>query len=182
METTFSQTLEMYVGPGIIVFHIPFTIGTIKAFVCTTPCEGGSIMRVRTWIDEKTHTSYFNIFIAWLLTGVSASQLAADLDILENKIRMSKPIQQKEDGPARRVVSRICLFVHLFICVFVYLQLHLYSVSIYIYLYTYISICTCISTYIYRIIGSNNFIQKIPNLLAKELISMIGSTSKYYYK
>jgi nitrite reductase/ring-hydroxylating ferredoxin subunit len=48
MKETGSKTLEMYVGPAVMVFDIPIhpRIGTINAFVTTTPCEGGSVMKV----------------------------------------------------------------------------------------------------------------------------------------
>ena len=75
-------------GPAIMSFHIPFTIGTFKVFVTTTPCDGGSIMRVRTWIDGRTNNNIFIKCIAWILSGISASQLNADIDIMVNKIRL----------------------------------------------------------------------------------------------
>lgn len=59
-------------------------------------------MRARTWIDSRVHTSLYKRCIAWLLTGVSASQLASDIEIMKNKIRMRKPILQPFDGPYNR--------------------------------------------------------------------------------
>lgn len=76
--------------------------GTFKVFVTTTPCEGGSIMRARTWVDASVHASFFKRCIAWVLTGVSASQLASDIEIMTNKIRLRKPILQPFDGPYNR--------------------------------------------------------------------------------
>lgn len=102
LETTKSETLEMYIGPAMMSFHIPFTIGCFKAFVTTTPVEGGSIMRVRTWIDYRTRVSLFKRIIAWVLVGISSSQLASDIDILVNKIRNKKPILVPFDGPYNR--------------------------------------------------------------------------------
>ena len=103
MESTKGHTLEMYCGPGLMIFHIPFNLGVVKVFVGTTPVEGGSIMRVSTWVDEQTWRSPVKSFIAWLVSGVSASQLQSDIDILSNKIRLKKPILQPFDGPYNRV-------------------------------------------------------------------------------
>lgn len=110
IKTTMSETLEMYMGPAMMSFHIPFTIGTLKVFVTTTPCEGGSIMRARTWVDSRVHTSFLKKCIAWILTGVSASQLASDVEILVNKIRMRKPILQPFDGPYNRTNAWLKIF------------------------------------------------------------------------
>jgi len=38
-----------------------------------------------------------------VLTGIAASQLASDLQILTNKIRLKKPMTQAADGPYGRV-------------------------------------------------------------------------------
>ena len=103
METTVSDTFETYIGPSLIIFNIPFTIGSFKAFVSMTPCEGGCVMRVRTWIDERTKKSWFVSFIAWLLVGISTSNLANDLLIVEKKLRLKKPLLQPFDGPYNRV-------------------------------------------------------------------------------
>ena len=94
IASSMSKTLETFVGPAIMVFHIPFTIGAFKAFVTTTPVEGGSVMRVRTFIDYRTRWSLWKRILAWILTGVSASQLISDIDIMENKIRRDKPMLQ----------------------------------------------------------------------------------------
>jgi len=102
IENTLSETVEVFVGPAIMIFNIPFTIGAIKAFVTTTPTEGGSIMRVRTWCDDRVATTFWKKWIAWILTGISASQLQNDIVILENKIRQKKPILQPFDGPYNR--------------------------------------------------------------------------------
>jgi len=110
MEATSSQTVEMFVGPAIMVFNIPFTIGALKAFVTTTPTEGGSIMRVRTWYDGRVKASFIKQCIAWVLTGISASQLTADIMILTNKIRQKKPILQPFDGPYNRTNAWLKIF------------------------------------------------------------------------
>ena len=103
LETTTSQTLVEFIGPAIMVFDIPFTIGTLKVFVLTTPVEGGSVMRARTFIDHSTHRSYLKTCLAWILSGISASQLASDTTILSNKIRLRKPMIQRYDGPYMRI-------------------------------------------------------------------------------
>jgi hypothetical protein len=70
-------------------------LGTFKVFVTTTPTDkGGSIMRVQTWIDSKTANSFFKRCIAWILTGIASSQLQNDITIMENKIRLKKPMIQ----------------------------------------------------------------------------------------
>ncbi len=76
----------------------------MKVLVTTTPTEGnGSIMRARTFIDARTASSLWRRAIAWLLAGISASQLAADIDIMCNKIRLKRPILQPFDGPYQRM-------------------------------------------------------------------------------
>ena len=102
IPTTASETLEMYIGPAMMCFHIPFTIGAFKVFVTTTPTEGGSIMRARTWINKATKNSLYVKSIAWILEGISASQLASDIEILCNKIRLKKPLIVPDDGPYNR--------------------------------------------------------------------------------
>lgn len=67
-----------------------------------TPADDGSILRVRTWIDGRTNSNLLTKAIAWLLTGISASQLNADVEILENRIRLRKPYVQPFDGPYNR--------------------------------------------------------------------------------
>jgi hypothetical protein len=81
---------------------LQFVPGALKAFVTTTPTEGGSIMRVRTWMDSRVATSYWMRYLAWVITGISASQLQNDIVIMENKIRQKKPILQPFDGPYNR--------------------------------------------------------------------------------
>jgi nitrite reductase/ring-hydroxylating ferredoxin subunit len=110
MPSTLSETLEMYMGPAMMCFHIPFTIGTFKVFVNTTPCDGGSIMKVRTWIDKRTQDSLFKRGIAWLLAGLSASQLAADITILTNKVRPKRPMIVPDDGPFNRTTAWLKMF------------------------------------------------------------------------
>ena len=60
-------------------------------------------MRVRTWADTRVHGNPLIKAICWLLTGISASQLHNDMEILENKIRLKKPLLQPFDGPYNRV-------------------------------------------------------------------------------
>lgn len=74
----------------------------MKAFVTTTPVDGGSIIRMRTWVDGRVAKSYLLQFITYMMTGISASQLNADAVILSNKIRLKKPILQPFDGPYNR--------------------------------------------------------------------------------
>lgn len=74
-------------------------------FVTVTPVEGGSIMRVRTWVDNRVRFNLLKRFIAWLLVGISASQLASDISILENKIRLRKPLIVPFDGPFNRTTA-----------------------------------------------------------------------------
>lgn len=102
MPTTMSETIELFVGPAMMVFNIPFTIGAFKVFVSTTPSEGGSVMKVRTMVDGRVWKSIWVRAIAWVLQGISASQLNSDIDIMCNKIRMKKPILQPFDGPYNR--------------------------------------------------------------------------------
>jgi nitrite reductase/ring-hydroxylating ferredoxin subunit len=147
MPTTVAQTLEVYVGPALVIFNIPFTLGmcwlgittdaraaiawalvlscqwwyylflpaphmyvisiathtgTIKIFLSMTPIDNGTSLRVRSWMDRRVFNSYLLRAIAFLITGISASQLNADVDILENKIRLRKPLVQPFDGPFNR--------------------------------------------------------------------------------
>ncbi len=71
----------------------------------TTPTDGGSILRVRTWVDGRVANNFLIKALAVVLTGISASQLNADVAILENKIRLRKPLIQPFDGPYNRVNS-----------------------------------------------------------------------------
>lgn len=105
IEATMSHTTEMYIGPSMIVFHIPFTIGIVKVFVSNLPVETGSIMRVRTWVDGRVKHSFIKQCIAWVLTGIGASQLMCDIQILNNKIRLRKPTIQPTDGPYNRMTA-----------------------------------------------------------------------------
>jgi hypothetical protein len=73
--------------------------------VTTTPTDGGSILRVRTWVDGRVANNFLIKALAVVLTGISASQLNADVAILENKIRLRKPLIQPFDGPYNRVNS-----------------------------------------------------------------------------
>jgi hypothetical protein len=59
-------------------------------------------MRVKTWVDGRVKRSWWMKYLAWVITGISASQLRADIDILCNKIRLRKPILQPYDGPFNR--------------------------------------------------------------------------------
>ncbi len=59
-------------------------------------------MRIRTWVDGRVKHSWWMKHLAWFLTGISASQLRADIDILCNKIRLKRPIFQPYDGPFNR--------------------------------------------------------------------------------
>eukprot|EP00428_Durinskia_dybowskii_P063892 CAMPEP_0170379668 /NCGR_PEP_ID=MMETSP0117_2-20130122/13461_1 /TAXON_ID=400756 /ORGANISM="Durinskia baltica, Strain CSIRO CS-38" /LENGTH=435 /DNA_ID=CAMNT_0010635113 /DNA_START=57 /DNA_END=1364 /DNA_ORIENTATION=- len=102
MPSTVSETTEMYLGPALVVFNIPFTIGAIKIFLSMTPVDNGTSLRVRTWMDKRVQNSLLLRGIAFMLTGISASQLNADVDILENKIRLRKPLVQPYDGPYSR--------------------------------------------------------------------------------
>lgn len=99
IEKSVATTLETYVGPGFLVFHIPYQIGTIKVFFSYTPVEGGTLMRVQTFLDGSARWNPFKQLLAWVLTGISVSQLEADTVILEKKIRLKKPILQAVDGP-----------------------------------------------------------------------------------
>jgi phenylpropionate dioxygenase-like ring-hydroxylating dioxygenase large terminal subunit len=103
IESTGANTLEMYIGPAMMCFHIPFGIGILKIFVCTTPMEGhSSIMRVQSFVNSRSPIIQA---IGWIVAGVSASQLAADIDIMCNKVRLRKPMKQLFDGPQTRVMG-----------------------------------------------------------------------------
>jgi hypothetical protein len=56
-------------------------------------------MKVRTWIDGRCARSWWMPSLAWLLTGISASQLMSDIIIMCNKIRLKRPVLVKGDGP-----------------------------------------------------------------------------------
>lgn len=105
LESTYSETLELYVGPGLLVFNLPLTLnneGTLKVFFSFTPHDGGIIMRMRTTIDEKIRRNPLKRMLAWFIAGIAASQLEADIRIMENKIRLKKPMVQAADGPWSR--------------------------------------------------------------------------------
>lgn len=93
-----STTLEMYIGPALMVFSIPLGDGgaAIKILVTTTPVQGGSVMRVRAWFNRQNPLWRL---LAWLVTGVSASQLAADIDIMQGRLRPKRPMVTKKCGP-----------------------------------------------------------------------------------
>lgn len=76
--------------------------GSIKIFLSMTPVDGGTSLRVRTWMCPRVARSPLLRCVAFLLTGISASQLNADVDILENKIRLRRPLVQPFDGPYNR--------------------------------------------------------------------------------
>jgi hypothetical protein len=97
-----SSTVEMYCGAAMILFHIPLgdTGMAVKAFVTTTPVEGGSVVRVRTWFNRRNPLMRL---LAWLTVGISATQLAADIEIIENKHRPRKPNVTKHCGPVMAV-------------------------------------------------------------------------------
>lgn len=103
METTTSETLECYIGPACVAFHIPFTIATLKAFFIYTPTEGGVNMRVQTYLSGNAKYNPIARFIAWLIVGISTNQLEADTIIIEKKIRLKKPLVQSTDGPWTKV-------------------------------------------------------------------------------
>lgn len=67
-----------------------------------TPVDNGTSLRVRTWMDPRVAGSLLLQGVAFLLAGISASQLNADVDILENKIRLRKPLTVPFDGPFSR--------------------------------------------------------------------------------
>jgi len=97
------STRELFVGPAIMVFHIPIFIGTVKVIVSTTPDnEGGSFMNARTWVDPGIAWNPVKRWITWVFTGISVSQLMSDLVILVNKIRFKKPLLVANDGPFMR--------------------------------------------------------------------------------
>merc|ERR1712113_180210 len=85
-----SLTKEFYIGPAIMIFHIPLKsmgLGSIKVFVTTTPTlngngeSGGSIMRIRIWLSDY---SLKLRFIAWFIVGIATSQLLSDIKIMCN--------------------------------------------------------------------------------------------------
>ena len=107
MPFTASSTCEMYVGPAFMIFRIPYKLANLTVFVTTTPVEGGSLMRVRTFLDNSSWIAWM---VGWLVMGVSASQLAADIEIMTNKIRLRKPFVQPNDGPYMRTNRWLKMF------------------------------------------------------------------------
>ena len=59
-------------------------------------------MRVRTWVDQRVNNNILLKWLAWFFSGISASQLWADIVVMNNKIRMKKPVLQPFDGPYNR--------------------------------------------------------------------------------
>ena len=103
MDWSISHTRELYVGPSMMVFHIPLPdTGDVKLFVTTTPIDqqAGSIMRVRMWLSNKTWKLWF---WSWFVGGVSVSQMLADIKVMESRIRKRKPCIVPGDGPFNRV-------------------------------------------------------------------------------
>eukprot|EP01084_Bolivina_argentea_P150122 262165_1 len=105
IAATESLTKEFYIGPAIMIFHIPLAsmgIGDIKLFVTITPSvnhdgqSGGSVMRVRVWLSDY---SLRLRVAAWFIVGVATSQLLSDISILTHKIRRRKPCITKGCGP-----------------------------------------------------------------------------------
>lgn len=56
-------------------------------------------MRVRTFCNSSNPLVRA---LCWVLTGLSASQLYSDVEIMENKIRLKKPQLVRGDGPYNR--------------------------------------------------------------------------------
>lgn len=75
----------------------------MKVFLSFLPVEGGTNVRIRTWMDDRVRRSWWKQGIAWILAGIAASQLQYDVKILKNRIRPRKPILQPTDGPFNRV-------------------------------------------------------------------------------
>jgi len=107
IKKTLSITKEFYCGPAIMVFHIPIkNVGKIKIFVSTTPTvnndgvSGGSYMRTMVWLSNNSWKLYI---ISWIVVGISLSQLLADINIMENKIRLSKSLITRYCGPFNKV-------------------------------------------------------------------------------
>ena len=92
-----------YIGPTAMCFHVPFTIGNLKVMVCTTPVEGhASVMRWRTHVDSHSPLIWA---VGWLVAGVAVSQLAADINIMQHRTRLKKPLRQFNDGPPTGKIS-----------------------------------------------------------------------------
>jgi len=103
MQSTVSETVELGIGPGIILFYIPFHIGAIRAIQFVTPTEGGAVSRAQYYLDGKSRYNPLARFLAWMIVGIGQSQLEADTIILEKKIRLRKPMLQSVDGPWNKV-------------------------------------------------------------------------------
>lgn len=67
-------------------------------------------MLVRTWVDNRVCSSWWKPYIAWFLSGISASQLYSDIEIMCNKVRLKKPLLVKGDGPFHKVNNWITQF------------------------------------------------------------------------
>eukprot|EP01084_Bolivina_argentea_P076877 139363_1 len=102
---TKSLTKEFYIGPAIMIFHIPLQamgLGSIKVFVTTTPTlnsdgySGGSVMRIRIWLSDY---SLKLRIVSWFIVGIATSQLLSDIKIMCNKIRNKTPCITKGCGP-----------------------------------------------------------------------------------
>lgn len=93
-----AATLEMYIGPAMMCFHIPLGDDgmALKLFVTTTPVLGGSVLRVRAWFNRRNPLWRM---VAWGAAGMSASQLMADLEIIQHRYRPHKPNITKHCGP-----------------------------------------------------------------------------------
>jgi len=51
-------------------------------------------MRARTFIDQRVARNPLLRLVAYVLSGISASQLQSDVDILCNKVRLKRPLVQ----------------------------------------------------------------------------------------
>jgi len=59
-------------------------------------------MRIRVWLSNRSLSLRL---ISWFVIGTSLSQMLADIDIMENKIRRKKPPVTKDCGPWATVNS-----------------------------------------------------------------------------
>ena len=57
------------------------------------------MVKVRTFCNRRNPLVRA---LAWVLTGLSASQLQSDITIVEHKVRLHKPMIQPFDGPFMR--------------------------------------------------------------------------------
>ncbi len=72
-------------------------------------------MRVRAYVDKS---SWLVRAVAWVVLGVSASQLASDIVIMQNKIRLRKPfvipgelVCGDDGGVGVERLRRICFYI-----------------------------------------------------------------------